>query len=133
MIALLTLFIDTLLEPFQHAKLASAPEMELPKLKTLDNEVVFDDAVQGEHNMLLRLTYWQKKFNSCYVPMDSGAKSKALVSSHLRLKRPEDCQGNATWELVSRKVQYLPGIYNVTWCRGYDGYSICRLLISKQQ
>ena len=63
MIALSTLFVDTLLEPLQHAKLASAPEMELPKLKTLDDKVVFNDAVQEEHNVLLRLTYWQKKYD----------------------------------------------------------------------
>lgn len=95
MVALSTLFVDTLLEPFQHAKLASALEMELPKLKTLDDEVVFNDAVQEEHNVLLRLTYWQKKYDflfCCYVSMNSGAKFKALVSFHLGLKRPEDCQ-----------------------------------------
>ena len=64
MTALSRLFVDTLLDPFRHAKLASAPEMRLPKLKTLDDEVVVDDAVQEEHNMVLRLTYWQNlKFN----------------------------------------------------------------------
>ena len=74
--------MNTLLELFQHAKLASAPEMELPKLKSLDDEVVFDDAVQEEHNVLLRLTYRQKKYDFLlcrYVSMNSGAEFKALV------------------------------------------------------
>ena len=78
MIALSTLFVDTLLEPFQHAKLPSAPEMELPKLKTLDDEVVFDDAVQEEHNMLLRLTYWQKKFDYLLCPHGQRGKIQSL-------------------------------------------------------
>lgn len=78
MVALSTIFVDTLLEPFQHAKLTSAPGMELPKLKTLDAEVVFDDAVQEEHNMLLRLTYWQKKFEFLLCPHGQRGKIQSV-------------------------------------------------------
>lgn len=84
--------------------------MELLKLKTLDGEVVFDDAVQEEHNMLLRLTYGKRNSISCYVSMNSGANFKALVLSHLGLKRPEDCQ-------VTQPVDWIHGSFNI--CQGF--------------
>ena len=90
--------------------------MELPKLKTLDSEVVFDEAVQEEHNMLQRLTYWQKKFDFLSYLHQQRAKIEALVSSHLGLKRPEDCQ-------LTQPVDWIHGSFNICLPVNVSGWS----------
>jgi len=66
--------------------------MEFPKLQTLNGEIAFDEAIQEEHNTLQRLTYPQKRHDFSSYLDQHRTKIEALVSSHLGLKRPGDCQ-----------------------------------------
>jgi len=101
------------------AQVNSAPRMEPPKLKTLDGDVVFDEAVQEEHNMLHRLTYWQKKFDFLMYLHQQRDKIEALVSAHLGLKSPKDCQ-------LTQPVDWIHGGFNICLpvnisCRKHPG------------
>ncbi len=80
--------------------------MASTKLKTSEGEIVFDEAVQEEHNMLQRLTYWPKKFDFLLYLHQNRSEIEAIVSCHLGLKRPEDCQ-------LTQPKDWIHGSFNI--------------------
>lgn len=60
-------------------------------LRTLQIEIDIEAALAEEQNMLLRLTYWQKRSDLLEYLWDYGAEIEAAVSHHLNLSRTETC------------------------------------------
>ncbi|KAL9607271.1 MAG: hypothetical protein Q9167_007802 [Letrouitia subvulpina] len=90
--------------------------MEPSKLNTLDGEVTFDEAVQEEHNMLQRLTYWQRELDFLSYLHQQRDKIEALVSTHLGMQGSEDCQ-------LTQPVDWIHGSFNVCLPVNISGWS----------
>lgn len=67
------------------------PHTSVPTLSTLDDEFTFDEAVEEEHDMLRRLTYWEKRFHFLVYLLDHSAEIEAVVSYHLGLSEIGRC------------------------------------------
>ena len=60
-------------------------------LRTLRGEVTLEEAMAEEHNMLHRLTYWQKRCDLLDYLSDHRAQIEAVVSHHLNLGQNGAC------------------------------------------
>lgn len=63
----------------------------VPTLRTLDDEITLDAALEEEHDMLRRLTYWEKRFDFLVYLLDRSAEIEAVVSYHLGLSGTGSC------------------------------------------
>lgn len=60
-------------------------------LRTLHGKITLDAALAEEHDMLQRLTYWQKRFDFLVYLREHRAEIEAVVSYHLGLNGKGSC------------------------------------------
>ena len=60
-------------------------------LRTLPEDITLEEAMAEEHNMLHRLTYWQKRCDLLDYLSDHRADIEAVVSHHLNLNKNGAC------------------------------------------
>lgn len=61
-------------------------------LRTLRNMVTLDEALEEEHDMLQKLTYWDKRIQFLRYLRSNSAEIEAIVSYHLGIRERRDCE-----------------------------------------
>lgn len=78
----------------------------IPTLRTIDDEITFDAAIEEEHDMLRRLTYWKKRVDFLVYLLDRSAEIEAIVSYHLSLNGTGSCS-------LAPIEQWIHGSFNI--------------------
>lgn len=70
---------------------SSEPEAEIT-LKTLNGEIIYEEAADQETNVLPELTYWQKMNDFGSYLLEHKREIEDIVSRYLCLKGTEKCR-----------------------------------------
>ncbi len=72
---------------------AMSPDSSVPMPRTLSNDkITLDAALEEEHNILRRLTYWEKRRDFVIYLLDHSVEIEAIVSYHLNLNGIGSCR-----------------------------------------
>ena len=71
--------------------MSSDSSTSVPTLRTLDDKITLDAALEEERDMLRRLMYWEKSFDFLVYLLNHSAEIEAVVSYHLNLSGKESC------------------------------------------
>ncbi|KAL9126776.1 MAG: hypothetical protein Q9217_004224 [Psora testacea] len=86
--------------------MATDSSPSIPTLRNLDDEITLDTAIEEEDDMLLRLTYWQKRFDFLVYLLCHSDEIEAIVSYHLSLNGTGSCH-------LAPIEQWIHGSFNM--------------------
>ncbi|KAL9126833.1 MAG: hypothetical protein Q9217_004184 [Psora testacea] len=91
--------------------------MALQSRKLLGGETTFEEAVEEEHNMLQRLTYWQKQFDFMVYLLEQRVEIESIVSYHLNIDRTARCRLTPPDEWIYGTFNICLPVYIDNWTR----------------
>ena len=95
--------------------MSSDSSTSLPTLRTLDDKITLDAALEEEHNMLRRLMYWEKRFDFLVYLLNHSAEIEAVVSYHLNLSGKESCYLAPLDQWIHRSFNMCLPVYVKNW------------------
>lgn len=84
-------------------------------LLTLKGSITYSEAADQEHNVLHRLTYWQKREDFLRYLLQHTKEIEDIVTCYLRLSRAEKCRLSCSEEWVHGSFNVCLPVYIDNW------------------
>jgi len=95
-------------------------------LRTLDDKITLDAALEEEHDMLQQLTYWEKRIDFLVYLSERSAEIEALVSYHLRLSGDGNCSLAPLHDWIHGSFNMCLPVYINNWKKRPKGRVMIR-------